>query len=189
MTTLTSAASIFDHTLDPVSGYDKERGLNFTANMSPNVEFDMPQGRVVHLNPNGEFETGVEGQQMPLFLMPSSTPWGAMPTLSPHWAGVGTYPRTGLPSSGGLELATTEYDTDNTYAPNDLLTAVVDNVDANAGGLITNKNAAGTALTAPYKVGGTTRTIIGIVSKAPEKLKNKNTVLCFWTLPPIIGVT
>jgi len=188
MPTLSSPASIFEHTLDAVSGYDKERGLAYTAVLDDAVTIDIYPGRVAHLNAAGKFEMGVTGKQMPLFLMPPSHPLGANPSVSPYWRGVGTFPLTGLPATAGLELATTEYDATNTYVPNDLLTAVASNTVQATGGLITNENASGTALTAPYISGGTTRTVIGMVSKAPTQLRNGNTVLSFWT-HLILGAT
>ncbi len=188
MTNISSPASIFEHTLDPVSGYDKERGLAFTANLSANVTLTPYPGRVAHLNSSGEFEMGVAAKQMPLFLMPPSYPIGHSPTVSPYWQGVGKFPLTGLPATAGLELATTEFDTDKTYLPNDLLTAVADNDDQDTGGLLSNVDGSAAALTHPRKSAGTTRTICGMVSKAPQTLKNKNVVLYFWTLL-IIGDT
>jgi len=188
MTTLSSPASIFEHTLDPLSGYDKERGLAFTANLSANVTIIPYPGRVGHLNSVGEWEMGVTGKQMPCYLMPPSHPLGHQPTVSPYWQGVGKYPLTGLPATAGLELATTEYDSERTFAVNDLLTAIASNSDQDTGGLLTNVNGSNVALTPPYIGATTTRTVCGMVSKPPVTLKNKNTVLSLWTLV-ILGST
>jgi len=184
-TTISVLANIFEHTLDPIMGFDISPGhaLLYTAKMSANVTILPYEGRVVHLNSSGEFEMGAAGPVMPMFLQKWSLPMGQLPTVSPYWQAFGTYPFSAMVATGGFELATTEYDSAKTYHVNDFLAALADNTTQATGGVLTNVAVDGTtALTAPWKGGGTTRTIVGQVSRTPTQLRNKNTVLSFWTL-------
>lgn len=186
MTQISTPASIFEHTMDPTAGYDTTPGhrLDYTANLSANVSIIPYAGRVGHLNASGEWEIGCKADKMPCFFMQSSVPYGHQTTVSPYWKAIGKFPLAALVATGGFELSTTEYDSAETYAISDYLTAGFSNSDQDAGGLLTNKLPAdgATALTPPWRGGGTTVTICGQVTAAPETLKNGNTVLRFWTL-------
>lgn len=184
-TSITTLANIFEHTLDPIMGFDISPGhaLLYTAKLSENVTILPYEGRVVHLNSAGEFEMGAAGGVMPMFIQKWSMPLGHQSTLSPYWQGFGNYPFSAMVATGGFEIATTEYDSAKTYAVNDYLAALASNTVQATGGLLTNKDIDGTtALTPPWKSGGTTRTVVGQVSRVPQQLRNKNTVICLWTL-------
>lgn len=184
-TTISTPANIFEHTLDPIMGFDISPGhaLLYTAKMSANVTILPYEGRVVHLNSVGEFELGAAGKQMPMFLQKWSMPVGHQSTLSPYWQGFGSYPFSAMVCTGGFEVATTEYDSAKTYAVNDFLAALATNVTQATSGVLTNVAVDGTtALTAPWIGGGTTRTIVGQVSRPPATLRNGNTVLSLWTV-------
>lgn len=190
MADITTPASIFDHTLDPIAGYDTTPGhrLDYTAPLASAVTITPYAGRVGYLNANGEWEMGCKAHRMPCFFMPPSYPYGHLPTVQElmpgkGWQSVGTYPLTALVATGGYELATTEYDDAQTYAVGNYLTAKVSNTVQATGGVLTNVvPGSGTALTEPWSGGGTTKTICGQVVRPPATLKNGNKVLSFWTL-------
>jgi hypothetical protein len=185
VTTLSSPADIFEHTMDVIAGFDMAPGamLNFTADLSANVSLIPYEGRIVHLNGDGDWEMGAVAKKMPCVIMKPSVPYGGQPTVSPYWRAIGKFPLAALPCVGGFEIATTEYDTAQTYVNGDFLTAKADNTAQATGGVLTNVvPGTATPLTAPWVAAGTTRTLCGQVTRAPETLKNKNTVLSFWTL-------
>ena len=80
-------------------------------------------------------------------------------------------------ATGGFEIATTEFDGAQTYAINDFLRA-----DAN--GLLTNQNSAGTGKVQPYG----SDTVVGVVSRGVqdnfyrEYDVNLPKQLYFWTI-------
>lgn len=193
-TTMTTPLSIFQHTLDPIMGFDIAPGhsLLFSAPISSNVTITPYEGRIAHLNAVGQFEMGCAGLQMPIVLFRPATPYGAVqsvalapsggsPSVAPGWQSTGQAPLAGMVATGGFECAASDYDIAKTYAYNDLLAALASNTDQTYGGLLTNVDTVGTKLTAPYKSGGTTRSIVGIVSSPPATFRNGNTVLRFWT--------
>lgn len=187
---MTIPVSIFDHTIDPIAGYDITPGhrLDYTAPLAAAVTLVPYEGRVVHLNASQYFEMGCRADKMPLFLMQPQMPYGHLPTvqgLNPGkgWQAVGNFPRAALVATGGFEIATTSYDTAQTYLPNNYLTAKYSNTDADTGGVLTNVVPGGsTALTPPWRSGGTTVTVCGMVTRPPVTLKNGNTVLSLWTV-------
>jgi len=189
MPTISTPASVFDHTIDPIAGYDIAPGhaLNYTAPVSSNVTLTPWEGMVVHLNASGEFEVGCRADKMPIFLMQPSKPYGHLSTvqaLNPGqgWQSIGLFPRAGLVATGGFEIATTSYDSAQTYLPNQYLTAKYSNTDATAGGMLTNKvPGTNTAVTYPGRASGTTVTVCGMVTRPPTTLRNGNTVLSLWT--------
>ena len=184
-TTITTPASIFDHTMDVTAGYDLAPGqrLDFTANLSANVTVIPYEGRIVHLNSVGEWEMGCVQNKMPCVIMRGSVPYGQLATVSPLWQSIGKYNFVALPATGGYEISTTEYDSAQTYNIGDFLTAASTNTIQGTAGLLTNvQPGTNTALTAPWKGGGTTKTICGQVCRLPQTLRNGNTVLGFWTV-------
>lgn len=186
MTTLISTpASIFEHTMDVVAGYDTTPGerLDFVANLSANVTIVPYEGRISHLNSLGEWEMGCVAKKVPCVLMKPSVPYGNITTLSPYWQAIGKFPLAALPVTGGYQIQTTEYDDNKTYGVGDWLTAASANDNQTTGGVVTNTVPGNsTALTAPWVSGGTTKTICGQVCGTPVTLKNKNKVLNYWTL-------
>jgi hypothetical protein len=184
-TSITIPADIFQHTMDVTAGYDLAPGqrLDFVATLSPNVAISPYEGRIVHLNSVGAWEMGCVAKAMPCVMMRGSVPYGQMPTISPYWQSIGTYPLVALPATGGYEISSTEFDTNQSYNINDLLTAGSSNTLAAVGGVITNvQPGTATPLTVPWAGGGTTRTICGQVCRLPSTLKNGNNVIGFWTL-------
>lgn len=163
------------HMLDALKGWPNPHALDFQAKLSSNVTIDpFYAGRVVHLNASGEFETGVGTGDMPLFLFQSSNDpdvdnYGGDPSTDSDLPWVPVAP-TGvmgaLVATGGYELWSTEYKSDETYHPNDKLTATVANTTLATGGVLK-----------PGTLG--TNCICGIVSRGVISRHNKS-VLAFW---------
>lgn len=180
----------FTHKLEAAKGWsDRRSPLQTVAKISSNVQFDLPVGRVVHLNSSGEYETGVASKQMPLFLLRGATSLDVKNEgLTPEGAFVqqpilpsGTAV-TALVATGGYELATTEFDTNQTYAPNDLLVAPVDNTNSAVGGVLTNQ---GTGTAGAVQLYGADA-VVGVVSRGVRKNHHRSydqnvpKLLYFW---------
>jgi len=180
---MTAPSQMFEHFLDPLKGWWDWACLNFVAKQSADVEFDIPAGRVVHLNSSGEFVTGQSGVTMPMFLFTGSAAFDV--NVPSGTTAAGTFvsqpilpsgEMMALVATGGYELSSTEYDTTKTYAVNDLLTAHPADDDSAVGGVLTN-----------VKVGGGGSTtyidpICGVVSKIGQRNEYNVRVLHFWTV-------
>lgn len=173
----------FEHALDARKGwFDVQSTLDHRAKLSANVTFDVPEGRVVHLNSAGEFEMGVSGTQMGIFLINGSgdydvsNPGTTAGGLFMHRAITPAGYNSGLVAEGGFELVTTEFDADRTYAKNDLLTAGTSNTVSTTGGVLTNAGTAGNGKVLQY-----TDAACGVVSTGVEENHHGVDVLAFWT--------
>ena len=139
-----AVAQMYEQALDTPKGWFHLSALDKSAKLAAALLDSLtsvPAGRVAHLNAAGEFELGGSGTQMPIFLWngkdhPDVYNDGTSPvTGTTHWYGISpTGVMSGLVATGGYELQTTEFDDEQVYAPNDLLTA-----DAN--GVLTNQAA------------------------------------------------
>lgn len=135
---------MFEHGLDIPKGWFEPAALDKSALLSGDVSFDVPAGRVVHLNPSGEFEMGVGVTDMAIFLLQASNDYDvANPGMTPsglfmHQAIGPKGVMSGVVATGSYEVQSTEFDSDQTYTPGDLLTAAADNADADVGGVLTN---------------------------------------------------
>jgi hypothetical protein len=141
---------MFERALDAVKGWfhlsalDKSAKLDNTLLVSATV---VPAGRVAVLNDVGEFildrtdaSLTAQATAMPIFLWngsdhPDVYNDGTSPVTSTvHWHGISpTGVMSGLVATGGYELQTTEFDTAQTYAVNQPLTASALGVLTNAG--------------------------------------------------------
>lgn len=123
------------HTLEAPKGWPSPHAVDFQAafdatalgSISGGVVY---AGRVVHLNNSGDFELGVTGTQMPLFLFNNSddfdveNPGGDPATVAGAWVAIApTGKMLALVAKGAYELASTEFLNTTTYNPNDLLYA------------------------------------------------------------------
>ena len=134
---------MYDQALNVLKGYAPTYGLDKQAKLAADLRLESigaPAGRVVYLTEDGEFALGGAGHTMPIFLVSNSDDRDVSNDgVSPisgirNWVGVNppaAGKMNGLVASGGYELQTTEFDSDLTYAPNDLLTA-------DAEGILTN---------------------------------------------------
>ena len=165
---------MFDHTLDAVKGWlpGNMGALDCAAKLSTNVTISpVYAGRVVHKNDDEEFEMGVTGTQMAIFLFQNSDDYDVQGDSSDDTQSISpTGVMSGFVATGGYEVATTEYDQDQTYHVNDVLRAVASNNNATTGGRLTN---------ASFTLGTTAG--VGVVSKLPAKNSHKKYVITLWT--------
>lgn len=142
-------AQMFEQSLDVLKGWFHLAALDKSAKLSSTLlgSTDVPAGRVAIINDDGEFilnrgHTSVTNgaTAMPIFLWNgSSHPDVYNDGVSPvtgitHWYGISpTGVMSGLVATGGYELQTTEFDDQQAYLPNDLLSA-------DTSGVLTNVN-------------------------------------------------
>jgi len=139
-------AQMFEQALDPLKGWFHLSALDKSAKLSAVLlaaATTVPAGRVAVLDDNGEFtldRTAITNAAtaMPIFLWngkdhPDVYNDGTSPTTDVvHWYAISpTGVMSGLVATGGYELQSTEYDTAQTYTPNQLLTADTDGVLSN----------------------------------------------------------
>ena len=171
---------MFDHTLDAIKGWFHMAALDFTAKLSSNVTIDVVYaGRCVHINSDGEFELGCTGSQMPIFLLQNSDDNDVANSGGTKWYPIGPSGNiTGLVAKGAYELETTEFDSANTYAPNEYLRCKSSSNSSTDGGLLTNSGVS------TLENGGSNPTaIVGVVSRGVRKRQSdRNDVLAFWPI-------
>jgi hypothetical protein len=170
---------MFDHTLDAIKGWFQMAALDYTAKISANVEVSVYAGRCAHINAVGEFELGCTGSMMPIFLLQNGTDNDVSNDGGTTWYPIGpTGTITGLVGSGSYELETTEFDSANTYAPNEYLRCKSSSQSSDDAGLLTN------ASTVAAEAGsGNPTNIVGVVSRGVRKRQSdRNNVLAFWTV-------
>lgn len=165
-------ADFITHACDLVRGDPQLLGAS--AKLSANVTFTPYSGRVGHLNASGQIEMGCTGKKMPIFLWTS----GASAFVKTAVSGAGAQPASSsgrlvlIVGTNPMELSTTEFDTTQTYAINDLLRAVADNANATTGGTLTNAN---------ITLGA--NCTVGQVSKPVATNHHLVSTLTFWTRP------
>ena len=182
MTALTSPSLTFEHGLDIAKGWFQPAALDFAAKLSGNVNFVVPRGRVVHVNAAGEFEMGVGETDMGIFLHnaaddfdvsnPGTTPTG----LFMHKAIAPKGVMSGLVAKGPYEIESTEFDDEQTYEANQLLTATADNDDIDVGGLLTNVGSGSAGDVEQF-----VDPVCGVVSRGAFKNHHGVMVLAFWS--------
>jgi hypothetical protein len=154
--------------------------LDCVGKLSAEVTIDpVYAGRVVHKNDDNEFEMGATGTQMPIFLLQNSDDPDVKNQGGDDFQAISPSGNmSGLVATGGYEVATTEYDQDQTYHVNDAIRAVASNSNATTGGRLTN---------ASFTLGTTAG--VGIVSKLPAKNSHKKYVITLWTafIPGLSG--
>ena len=139
-------AQMFEQALDAVKGWFHLAALDKSAPLCPTVlaATTVPAGRVAVINDSGNFvidRTTITNATtaMPIFLWNGSdhpdvyNDGTSSVSGTVHWYGISpTGIMSGLVATGGYELQTTEYDSTQTYVPNDLLTASTAGVLTNA---------------------------------------------------------
>lgn len=157
------------HTLETPKGWPHMAAVDFQAgfdatqlsSVSGNVAF---AGRCVHLGDDGEFEFGVSGTQMPMWLFQNSDDPDVVLDGGNPATTIGAYVAAAGPTSkinamvakGAYELATTEFDSAQTYLPNELLYAATGTTLATCG-VLTNQNLGGKKWPAIAAVGCVSR--------------------------------
>lgn len=169
---------MYEHTFDGVKGWFGEWVVDFQARLSADVSIVAYVGRCVHLNDDGDFEMGAVGYQMPMFLtVGSNYPSAGNSSPSGRWYAVHGARLSAVVAVSGLEVETTEFDSDQTYLPNQPLRAIASNSDQTTGGRLTNAGVVKAESATPASA----TAIVGIVSRAARKVQgDRNTVLAFW---------
>lgn len=169
---MTAPTMYYEHAIDALKGWTMESALDFSTSLSADVTFAIPAGRCVSLDSDGEFVTGITGTAMAIFLMNGTTSndLDVQNDGGTQWYAVTpTGALSGFVATGGLEIATTEFDSNQTYAPNDLLTAANADTTEATGGLLTNASV--TQFVTP---------VCGVVSRGVYTNAYGVDVLAFW---------
>jgi hypothetical protein len=163
--------------LDVKKGWFDMAALDYDAKLASAVTFDVPRGRVVHVDSTGAFRPGAHNTGVAIFLLNGSTdadvsnPGTTASGNFMHRAIAPTGKMSGLVATGGYEIASTEFDSSRSYTPGALLTAVASNSNATTGGRITNESV--TQFVTP---------VVGVVSSGKAKNHNGVEALSFWTV-------
>lgn len=179
---------MFEHAQTAKKGWFEPSALDFDAKLASAVTIQAFGGRVVHLNPSGEFEMGIANTQMAIFLIQADTDFDVS---NPGTTGAGNFMHqaiaptkkmSGLVATGGYEIETSEFEVTpaRAYAPNQLLTAKASNTVQSQGGVLSNdRNGAGGS-------GGAVRqytdAACGVVSRGKTKNEHNVDVLTFWPI-------
>lgn len=169
-----------EHTLEAPKGWPSPSAVDIVAKFCPTQLAAVTggvayAGRTAHLNSSGNYEFGVTDRSMAMWLFQNSddpdvsNDGGAPATDVGAWQAVA--PVGGimaLVAAGAYELATTEFDTAQTYAPNDTLTAATGTTLATCG-VLTNQSAV------PY-----TNPVCGVVSRGKTTNAHGKSELWFW---------
>jgi len=173
---------MFEHYINPLKGWNANlNALDFQGKISSSVQFEVPWGRVMHLNADGEFTTGCHRTGMSLFIWPGSAALNvnnpgstSNPRLFMHKQVAPAGNIGSLVAKGGYEFSSTEFDTDLEYEPNDLLTAIANDSDSTIGGVLTNERSAGQPVR-QYQ-----EPVCGVVSKGVMRNHEQMDMLHFW---------
>ena len=171
---------MFEHGLDVKKGWFDMASLDYSAKLASTVSFTVPRGRVVHLELSGGKEVflpGVSAAHMGIFLLNGS---GDADVSNPGTTAGGNFMHqaispsgklSGLVATGGYEIASTEFDSTQTYAPGDTLTAGTSTSVLSTGGVLTNQSAV------QY-----VNAVCGVVSSGASRNHNGVLTLSFWSV-------
>jgi len=176
---------MYFHALDFLKGWPNEYALDFSARFSADMEkTDMSGGCVAHLDADGEFMPGAKGTQVPIFMINGPNDLDVDNDGGDEWTAIA--PRgeaSGLVGIDAFELETTEFETSQTYAPNDILHSPTEDQVTNG-----SENDAGKLYKRKGWTGGgngaltlNTDSVCGIVSRGKRTNAHGRTVLAFWT--------
>lgn len=170
-----------DHMLEIVKGFDPEMPKR-TAPVDSTVTITLYPGRCVSLNASGNWVTGCLGNQMPHFLVTGSLD-GDVSNDANGW-GYSAIPDnvtkllTAIPATAAVELATTEYDTAQTYIIDQPLRAINADTTQATGGILTNQSV---VQVPPGTTINQATAIVGRVSRPPVKRQvDRPAVLFFY---------
>jgi hypothetical protein len=145
-----------------VRGYVPNHALEYNADPATGQSFEA--GTLVSLNASGNIIAGCAASAMPMIAINGTSDFDAAgDTGNIDGAGIGA-----LVATGGYEVYTTAYDTGETYAPNQLLTA---GTGANVGKVV------------PSPATYNDSVIVGCVSQGtPTSTQYDQSLLFFWTM-------
>lgn len=161
--------------LDVKKGWFDMASLDYAAKLSPTVSFSVTRGRTVHVDSNGNFVPGAHKTCPAIFLLNGSedadvsNPGTTAAGNFMHLAVAPTGKMSGLVATGGYEISTTEFVSNLTYTPGDLLTATRTATPASTDGRLTNASV--TQFETP---------VVGVVSSGAGKNHNGIQALSFW---------
>lgn len=116
-------AQMFDHAIKVLRGFDPITALTKVFPIASGQENNALEGRVGHLDSNGQWVPGGTGTQVPIFLLPEPNRLvDGQPYFQMGLPETANY-RYGLVGLAGFEIQTTEFDTSKTYVTNAILTA------------------------------------------------------------------
>lgn len=166
---------MFEHGLDVKKGWFDMASLDYDAKLNSSVSFDVPRGRVVHVDSNGTFTPGAHNTGVAVFLLNGSAdadvsnPGTTAAGNFMHKAIAPSGKMSGIVATGGYEISTTEFDSARTYVAGDLLTAAISTSNAATGGVLTNNG-----------VVQYVNPVVGVVSDGKAKNHNGVQSLSFW---------
>lgn len=175
----------FEHGLDIKKGWFDMASLDYSAKLGT-VGYTLPRGRVVHVEHAGGQEVflpGVRATDVAIFLLNGSAdadvsnPGTTASGKFMHQAIAPTGKLSGVVATGGYEIDSTEFDSSQSYAAGDLLTAPlgVTAGDAATGGLLTNVSGEGS-------VTQYVDPVVGVVSSGKHTNHNGVSTLSFWSV-------
>lgn len=159
-------SQMYDHSLVTVKGPGRLTRLDYHA--APKTGESIQEGAACSIDSDGELIAGVPAgsagnRPMPMFAIQYTDAFDANSDVGNISGGY----QSAVVAVGGFEIQTTEY-VEDTYAPNDLLTAAT---GGNAGKV---EKASGV----PYDA----EVIVGCISKGNETNRDGVSVLTFWTM-------
>jgi len=159
-------SQMFDHTLVTVKGPGRLTRLDYHA--APKSGEAIAPGMCASIDSNGEMIAGVPAgaagnRPMAMFAIQDTDAFDANSDVGNISGGV----QSAIVATGGFEVESTEFDSGQTFNPNDLLK---DDGGANAGRITL-------AAVAPYGA----VPVIGCVSKGVDTNRDGVDVLSFWT--------
>ena len=167
-----------EHGLDVKKGWFDMASLDYSAKLASTITtFPVVRGRVVHLNTSGEFVPGAHRTCPAIFLLNGSedadvsNPGTTASGKFMHRAIAPTGKMSGLVATGGYEISSTEFVSNLTYNPGDLLTATRTATPASTDGRLTNASV--TQFTTP---------VVGVVSSGAATNHNGISALSFWSV-------
>jgi hypothetical protein len=123
---------MYDHELNPTKGWPSPYAVDKHGELA-SVEVVAYRGMVLSLDANAKLQVGLACGAMPIFALNNSTDFDVVGDDGNLVGGGGSVPMmSGLVAVGGYEVESTEFNADETYAPNQTLTAGAPG-DADAG--------------------------------------------------------
>lgn len=189
-----------DHALDTKKGWFQMASLDLAGKLHEDVEFELRSGRVAHVaevthqDDNG---TGGGGEKPQVYFKPGAHNTGPacfvwtgsdrFDVSNPGLTAGGRFVHKAIAPGGNMntlvafgayELETTEFDTAQTYLPNQLLTARqgTDEADEDEAGRITNQRPADAGVVRQF-----IDPVVGVVSTGEHLNHHRVSTLAFWT--------
>lgn len=169
---------MYTNMLNPEKGWPSQSALDYTAKISANMLYDMRAGQVASLNSAGQLEAGCAAWRMPLFIFQGINDLDVNNANNGEWYPISPTGKVMcLVGKGAYELWTTEYDTVQTYLPNQPLRAPTGTAanQETVSGKLTNQG-----VIAISSNNTTFTAVVGIVSQGVKKNAYGKNVLCFW---------